>query len=99
MGNVPHGPATAWRAIGRSVRGASHVRSSLPNQDAIAWFPESGEGPPLIVAVSDGHGSPRNFRSDVGSKIAVEETTKLVHSLLVEGQPDLGSALRDQTHG
>ena len=89
MGNVTHGPATAWRAIGRSVRGASHIRSSLPNQDAIAWFPESAEGPPLIVAVSDGHGSPRNFRSDVGSKIAVGVTTRLVHSLLVEGQPDV----------
>lgn len=96
MGNVPHGPATAWRVIGRSVRGASHVRSSLPNQDAIAWYPESGEGPPLIVAVSDGHGSPRNFRSDVGSKIAVAETTQIVHSLLVEGQldPDRLSAIK-----
>ena len=88
MGNVPHGPATVWRAIGRSVRGASHVRSSLPNQDAIAWLPKSGEGPPIIVAVSDGHGSPRNFRSDLGSKIAVRLATEIVQSLLVEGQPD-----------
>jgi len=90
MENAPQGTATAWRAIGRSVRGASHVRSALPNQDAIAWFPESGEGPPLIVSVSDGHGSPRNFRSDVGSRLAVEETTKLVKALLLEGQPDPG---------
>ena len=99
MGNVPHGPATAWRAIGRSVRGASHVRSSLPNQDAIAWFPDSGKGPPLIVAVSDGHGSPRNFRSDVGSKIAVEITTKTCQSA-ARGRPaQPGPAFRDQAHG
>jgi hypothetical protein len=77
-----------WRATGRSVRGASHVRADLLNQDAIQWFPESGLGPPLIVTVSDGHGSPRNFRSDVGARIAVEETTKLIRELLLEGQPD-----------
>lgn len=80
--------ASRWRATGRSVRGASHVRADLPNQDAIQWFPESGDGPPLIVTVSDGHGSPRNFRSDVGARIAVEETTKLIRESLLEGQPD-----------
>lgn len=80
--------ASRWRAIGRSVRGASHVRAGLPNQDAIQWFPESGDGPPLIITVSDGHGSPRNFRSDVGARIAVKEATRLIRELLLEGQPD-----------
>ncbi len=82
MGNAPE-----WRAIGQSVRGASHVRSGLPNQDAICWMPESGNGPPLIVAVSDGHGSPKSFRSDVGARFAVEQTVALLKTLL-EGHAD-----------
>ncbi|MFM7713741.1 MAG: protein phosphatase 2C domain-containing protein, partial [Microcystis sp.] len=61
-------PQLKWRCIGESVKGASHVRSGLPNQDAIRWFPESGIGLPLILAVSDGHGSAKSFRSDRGSR-------------------------------
>jgi hypothetical protein len=60
----------------------------MPNQDAIQWFPESGVGPPLILSLSDGHGSPRNFRSDVGAQIAVAEATNLMRELLLAGQPD-----------
>ena len=77
MGNAPK-----WHTLGQSVRGASHLRSGLPNQDAVYWYPKSGEGPPLIVAVSDGHGSPRSFRSDVGSRFAVEQTVALILDLL-----------------
>lgn len=59
-----------WCVVGHSERGSSHVRSGLPNQDSIHWSPESGLGPPLLVAVSDGHGSAKSFRSDVGSHLA-----------------------------
>lgn len=61
-----------WRVIGRSVRGASHIRKNLPNQDAIKLIPWQSESqtPHLILAVSDGHGSAKCFRSDVGSDIA-----------------------------
>ncbi|MCP4536335.1 MAG: protein phosphatase 2C domain-containing protein [Chloroflexi bacterium] len=82
----PH-PRTEWRAIGQSVRGAAHLRTGLPNQDAIRWLPASGTGPPLILAVSDGHGSPRYFRSHVGSEKAVETAAWMVQDLL-DGQPD-----------
>ena len=88
MGKVPQWPASAWRIVGRSVQGASHARGGMPNQDAIQWFPESGVGPPLILSLSDGHGSPRNFRSDVGARFAVEEATNLMRELLLAGQPD-----------
>jgi hypothetical protein len=93
MGKVPQWPANAWPAsawhvVGRSVQGASHARGGIPNQDAIQWFPESGVGPPLILSLSDGHGSPRNFRSDVGARFAVEEATNLMRELLLAGQPD-----------
>jgi serine/threonine protein phosphatase PrpC len=79
---------STWRVIGKSVRGASHVRSGLPNQDAIRWLPESGTDSPLILAVSDGHGSNKCFRSDVGADFAVRTATTLLKQLL-EGQPDL----------
>ena len=60
-----------WRIIGESIQGAAHKRSGQPNQDAIARSPASGEGLPLILAVSDGHGSAKYFRSDKGASFAV----------------------------
>lgn len=88
MGKTPQWPASAWRVVGRSVQGASHARGGVPNQDAIQWFPDSGVGPPLILSLSDGHGSPRNFRSDVGAQFAVVEVTSLMRELLLASQPD-----------
>jgi hypothetical protein len=61
-----------WKTIIKSVRGASHLRSGLPNQDAIKFISETGMGIPVILAVSDGHGSLSYFRSDTGSRLAVE---------------------------
>ncbi len=95
MGNPPKRPdqqqrvprSMQWRILGESVRGASHVRSGLPNQDAIRWTPASQLGPPLILSVSDGHGSPKSFRSEVGSRFAVDIATDLIQELLA-GQPD-----------
>src|SRR5215470_678902 len=65
-------PVRCWQASGRSVRGASHVRSASPNQDAIAWAPHSHTGAGFLLAVADGHGSARCFRSEYGSRFAVE---------------------------
>jgi serine/threonine protein phosphatase PrpC len=86
MGKEPR-PRTQWRAIGQSVRGAAHLRTGLPNQDAIRWLPASGIGPPLILAISDGHGSAKYFRSHVGSEQAVETVAWVIQDLL-DGQPD-----------
>ncbi|MFM7907875.1 MAG: PP2C family serine/threonine-protein phosphatase, partial [Microcystis sp.] len=90
-------PQLKWRCIGESVKGASHVRSGLPNQDAIRWFPESGIGLPLILAVSDGHGSAKSFRSDRGSRFAVETAIKVIQEFFLSSQSsDLNfSALKD----
>jgi hypothetical protein len=74
-----------WRVIGASVRGTSHHRSGIPNQDAIRWLPKSGIGPPLALLLSDGHGSALNFRSDVGAHLAVNCAAPLIQSLC-EGQ-------------
>ena len=77
-----------WWVIGRSVRGASHARTGLPNQDAIGWIQIQDVGRRLIVAVSDGHGSPKYFRSDIGSRLAIKTALVLGQEFL-DGQPDL----------
>jgi hypothetical protein len=62
----------SWQCQGQSVLGASHQRSGAPNQDAIAWWPDPGSGPPAVLAISDGHGSAKSFRSQRGSAMAVQ---------------------------
>ncbi len=73
-----------WRVIGETVPGASHLRAGLPNQDAILQVRESGRGLPLVVSVSDGHGSNKCFRSDRGSRFAVRKAAQLVGEFLDE---------------
>jgi serine/threonine protein phosphatase PrpC len=74
--------ATERQVVGASIKGASHARDGRPNQDAIAWYPESGIGPRLVVALADGHGSRRCFRSDTGSRLAVAVAVALGRHLL-----------------
>jgi hypothetical protein len=57
----------SWTAGGRSARGSRHERDGKPNQDAIAVV----QSPVALIAVADGHGSPRCTRSDVGAAFAV----------------------------
>jgi hypothetical protein len=61
----------AWGVFGGSVRGSSHLRSGLPNQDSLGKWAGPG-GSPAILAVSDGHGSASHFRSDVGSRMGAD---------------------------
>jgi serine/threonine protein phosphatase PrpC len=84
---------TQWRVTGASVRGASHVRTNAPNQDAIRWVSLSDEAGrvtlPLVVALSDGHGSAKSFRSHIGASLAVEAATVATHGLF--GATDVDS--------
>lgn len=80
-----------WIPLGASVRGAQHVRSEKPNQDALRWAPHpTSDGgavvPPLSLCVSDGHGSPHSFRSDAGSRFAVEVATNVLHRFLQKNE-------------
>ena len=77
-----------WRAIGKSVRGANHFQTSIPNQDAIGWWTGAQDGLPLIMAISDGHGGERSFRSNRGSRIAVQITLQVLQEF-IKGLPDL----------
>ncbi|TBO60682.1 protein phosphatase 2C domain-containing protein [Streptomyces kasugaensis] len=57
-----------WNTVARSVQGVNKQQ----NQD---WYTAEGSGTsgaPLILAVSDGHGSATHARSDIGSRYAVE---------------------------
>src|SRR5580658_538741 len=83
--------AMRWRIIGHSSRGASHVLSGLPNQDAIGfWLPESGAGPPAILAIADGHGSAQHFRSADGARFAVETADALLLAFSQQHGADRG---------
>ncbi|MBA2341105.1 MAG: protein phosphatase 2C domain-containing protein [Pyrinomonadaceae bacterium] len=78
-----------WQATGETVRGASHLRSGTPNQDAILQLRESGTTLPLILSVSDGHGSDKCFRSDRGSHYAVEIVAQLMREFLRRSEGDV----------
>jgi hypothetical protein len=84
---------TAWQTVGASVRGASHVRLGLPNQDAIHWLehPCGAPGTGLVVmAVADGHGSAKCFRSHIGARLAVMTAVRIVQEELTDAESDLG---------
>jgi len=74
----------AWQVFGASVRGASHARHELPNQDAIGWQPESGGGAVGLLAVADGHGSAKSFRSDRGAQLAVATALTTLQAFLAQ---------------
>ena len=80
-------PLCEWSVIGRSVRGASHLRTGLPNQDAIAFKIGTNGAPPVVLAVSDGHGSPKCFRSSFGAQFAVDVAIEVTFKFL-DGMKD-----------
>ena len=73
-----------WRVIGETVPGASHLRAGMPNQDSILFVRESSRGLPIVLSVADGHGSPKCFRSDLGSQFAVKKAAHIVSEFLDE---------------
>lgn len=72
------------------------MRAGLPNQDAIYWLPRAGEGSSLILAVSDGHGSAKSFRSATGAFLAVRAAATETSYLRTNqrGQSDLSAVKR-----
>jgi serine/threonine protein phosphatase PrpC len=70
-----------WRVLTESVRGASHYRNGLPNQDATASYQAVMGELPLIVAVADGHGSKRCTHSHLGAQFAVQAAIESVQTV------------------
>ena len=56
-------------SFAHSVIGASHIKNGQPCQDASLCVKDKSY---TFIAVADGHGGERYFRSDVGSRFAVE---------------------------
>ena len=74
--------ASAGVIGGASARGASHILRNKPNQDARGgWVC----GQWTMIAVSDGHGSDPHFRSDRGSRFAVEAAREAFTALSADG--------------
>lgn len=88
-----------WATVEQSVCGASHSRDRLPNQDAIKIYSKPDGGPPLVVAVSDGHGSPRCFRSHVGARLATEAATVITCELLSKLASSQAPTIKSEAEG
>ena len=80
-----------WQVAGATVRGASHVRRGQPSQDALGWqvVPASADSRAgVCLAASDGHGSAKCFRSDIGARLAVRAAQDVIERLAA-GEPDV----------
>jgi serine/threonine protein phosphatase PrpC len=73
----------SWKVAHACVRGSSHQRSGLPNQDAVqCTVTPATQGTVAVAVVSDGHGSPRHFRSQIGSSLAVSTVAATLQAFL-----------------
>jgi serine/threonine protein phosphatase PrpC len=88
-------PSLCWQAFGASVRGASHLKSGLPNQDSFACRSTVAAAGYAVMAVSDGHGSAKCFRSDRGSRFAVESAMETLQELREYSARDVNALLED----
>lgn len=74
-----------------SVRGAAHHRVGLPNQDAVriarCAAADAGADRPLVLALADGHGSPKSFRSRQGARLAVAVALQVAGRLSPTASP------------
>ena len=91
----------SWKAVHACVRGSSHQRSGLPNQDAAQCTVTPGaQGTVAVAVVSDGHGSPRHFRSQIGSSLAVSTVAGTLQGFLRESVASNGKVpfVPEQVH-
>ena len=58
-----------------AIRGGDHEKQAMPCQDTSGYW--NGNNC-TIIAVADGHGSSQHFRSNIGSKIAVEVSIRIL---------------------
>lgn len=77
-----------WAALSASVRGASHEKNGTVNQDAVRLKNPAHPDDVLLLAIADGHGSTRSFRSDRGSAMAAECALKEMAKLTRRLGPD-----------
>jgi serine/threonine protein phosphatase PrpC len=91
---TPAPTATVGVIGGASARGSSHIHRNKPNQDARGgWVC----GQWSMIAVSDGHGGEPYFRSDRGSRFAVEAVREAFTALSADGAASVADL--DRLHG
>jgi hypothetical protein len=85
-------PEAPWLSFAESARGVAHVHLGLPNQDSHgeAEFQFAGRGG-LATSVADGHGNRRHFRSELGSRFAVDAAIGSVLGTFVGDEIDWAS--------
>jgi len=91
----------SWKVAHACVRGSSHQRSGLPNQDAVQCTVTPGaQGTVAVAVVSDGHGSARHFRSQIGSSLAVSTVAATLQTFLRESVSSNGQVpfVPEQVH-
>ncbi len=78
--------------IGASRTGASHRRAGRPCQDAVLCreLRDPQGQPVMVMAVADGHGGSRYWRSEVGSRLACAVALDAVQGALASGPPGGG---------
>lgn len=83
----------APRVIAATARGAGHERTGTPNQDAFA-IESSTDGTCTVVAIADGHGSPRTVRTHLGSRLAAQVAVAAGFELADRPRsPDVGAVV------
>ena len=87
----PEAETTAWHVIMGSARGAAHHAAGLPNEDSGAQQAIGDPPAGVVVAVADGHGHERHFRSAAGSALAVDVACQVASRLAA----DLGARTRE----
>ena len=87
----PEAETTAWHVIMGSARGAAHHAAGLPNEDSSAQQVIGDPPAGVVVAVADGHGHERHFRSAAGSALAVDVACQVASRLAA----DLGARTRE----
>ena len=77
-----------WRIFGASIQGALHGNAGMPNQDVWDHWLDAASSS-AAVAVADGHGAARHFRSDIGARAAVDAAlAALKQFAALGGTPD-----------
>lgn len=77
------GGADSWHVSTGTARGAAHRAAGLPNQDSMDRRITPGSAG-VVVAVADGHGHRRHFRSAKGSEFAVVTGSRVGSQLASE---------------
>jgi hypothetical protein len=68
---------SSWDVIGASVQGPYHKNKGQPNEDAIGWYQKKPGKLPIILSEADGLGDDMFFRSDRGSRFAIEASIEI----------------------